>query len=118
MLCSRSLFIYFMCSSSGFNKFLKNTPLLSCSVVSYYLWTVAVQAPLSMGFPRQEYWSGLPLPTPGDFPDPRIELMSLVSPVLAGGFYNTLPPEKPQMHLLHMSSLELENKSYVLFLII
>ena len=38
-----------------------------------YLWTVARQAPLSMGFPRQEYWSGLPFPSPGDLPDPGIE---------------------------------------------
>ena len=37
------------------------------------LWTVACQAPLSMGFPRQEYWSGLPFPFPGDLPDPEIE---------------------------------------------
>ena len=37
------------------------------------LWTIACQAPLSMGFSRQEYWSGLPCPTPGDLPDPRIE---------------------------------------------
>ena len=36
-------------------------------------WTVARQAPLSMGFPRQEYWSGLPFPPPGDLPDPEIE---------------------------------------------
>ena len=36
-------------------------------------WTVAHQAPLSMGFSRQEYWSGLPFPSPGDLPDPRIE---------------------------------------------
>ena len=36
-------------------------------------WTVARQAPLSMGFPRQEYWSGLPFPPPGDLPDPGIE---------------------------------------------
>ena len=36
-------------------------------------WTVACQAPLSMGFPRQEYWSGLPFPSPGDLPNPRIE---------------------------------------------
>ena len=36
-------------------------------------WTVAYQAPLSMGFPRQEYWSGLPFPSPGDLPDPGIE---------------------------------------------
>ena len=39
-------------------------------------WTVACQAPLSTGFPRQEYWSGLPLPSPGDLPDPRTELES------------------------------------------
>ena len=40
------------------------------------LWTVARQAPLSMGFSRQEYWSGLPCPSPGDLPDPGIEAMS------------------------------------------
>ena len=40
------------------------------------LWTVALQAPLSMGFPRQEYWSGLPFPLPGDLPNPGIEPMS------------------------------------------
>ena len=43
-------------------------------------WTVAHQASLSMGFSRQEYWSGLPCPPPGDLPDPRIEAMSLTSP--------------------------------------
>ena len=43
------------------------------------LWTIACQAPLSMGFSRQEYWSVLPFPSPGDFPDPGIELASLVS---------------------------------------
>ena len=41
-------------------------------------------APLSMGFSRQEYWSGLPFPSPGDLPDPGIEPMSLVSPELTG----------------------------------
>ena len=40
-------------------------------------WTVARQAPLSMGFSRQEHWSGLPCPPPGDLPDPRLELSSL-----------------------------------------
>ena len=39
-------------------------------------WTITHQAPLSMGFPRQEFWSGLPLPSPGDLPDPGIELRS------------------------------------------
>ena len=50
-------------------------------------WTVAFQVPLSMGFSRQEYWSGLPCPPPGDLPDPGIEPVSLPSPVLAGGFF-------------------------------
>ena len=53
-------------------------------------WTVACQAPLSMGFfSRQEYWSGLPCPPPGDLPDPRIEPLSLMSPAWADGFFTT-----------------------------
>ena len=52
------------------------------------MWTVACQSPLSMGFPRQEYWSGLPSPSPGDLPDPRIQP---ASPALAGGFSDSLP---------------------------
>ena len=48
------------------------------------LQIVAGQAPLSMGFPRQEYWSRLPFPSTGDLPDPGIELVSLVSPALQG----------------------------------
>ena len=60
------------------------------------LWTVANKAPLSMGFPRQEYWSGLPFPPPGDLPDPGIEPTSSVSPALAGEFFTTEPPGKPQ----------------------
>ena len=42
-------------------------------------WTVAYQSPLSVGFPRQAYWSGLPFPFPGDFPDPGIKLLSTLS---------------------------------------
>ena len=56
-------------------------------------WTVARQAPLSMAFSRQEYWSGLPCPPPGDLPDPGIEPMSLTSPALAGMVFTTVPPE-------------------------
>ena len=55
-------------------------------------WAVAFQAPLSMGFLRQEHWSGLPSHSPGDFPVPRIKPMS---PALAGGFFITEPPGKP-----------------------
>ena len=46
------------------------------------------------GFPRQEYWSGLPFPPPGDLLDPGIKPVSLVSPALAGGFFTTEPPGK------------------------
>ena len=59
------------------------------------LWTVACQAPLSMEFPRQEYWSGLPFPSSGDLPDPGIKPTSLGSLTLAGGFFATEPPGKP-----------------------
>ena len=51
--------------------------------------TVARQSPVSMGFPRQDYWSGLPFPTPGDLPNPWIEPMSPMSPALAGRFFTT-----------------------------
>ena len=57
--------------------------------------TAAHQAPLSMQFSRQEYWSGLPFPTPGDHPDPGIEPTSPDSPELAGRFLTTETPEKP-----------------------
>ena len=52
-------------------------------------WIVVHQAPLSMEFSRQEYWSWLSFPKPGNLPDPGIEFMSLGSPVLAGGFFTT-----------------------------
>ena len=52
-------------------------------------WTVAHQAPLSMGFSRQGYWSGLPSPPPGALPDPGMGPVSLTSPALAGGFFTT-----------------------------
>ena len=58
-------------------------------------WSVACQAPLSMEFPRQEYWCGLPLPSPGDLPDPRIELKSPVSPAWQGACLPTEPSGKP-----------------------
>ena len=60
-------------------------------------WTVTLQAPLSMGFSQQEYWSGLPFPPPGDLPNPGIEPALLVSPTLAGEFFTTEPPGKPDI---------------------
>ena len=56
--------------------------------------TVAHQAPVSMGFPRQEYWSELPFPSPGDLPNPGIKP---ASSALADGFFTTEPPGKPQL---------------------
>ena len=56
-------------------------------------WTVACPAPLSMEFSRQEYWSGLSCPFPGDLPHPGSEH---ASPALTSGFFTTEPPGKPQ----------------------
>ena len=64
--------------------------VLSHVWLSANLWAGGRQAPLSVGLFRQECWSGLPFPTPGTLPDPGIELRSLVSPALAGGFFTTM----------------------------
>ena len=61
----------------------------SCVPLCATLWTAAHQALLSIGFSRQEHWSGFPCPPPEDLPDPPIELMSLLSPAPAGGFFTT-----------------------------
>ena len=77
---------------------------------SVTLWTVVLHAPQSMGFSRQEYWSGLPYPPSGDLPDLGIKPASLISPALAGRFSTTsttweahhhwsLVNEKPEKHL-------------------
>ena len=75
------------------------TPVCAHAQLPATLWDpmdyVARQAPLSMGFPRQEYQTGLPLPIPGDLPDPGIEP---TSPALAGGFVPTEPLGKPQRY--------------------
>ena len=63
-------------------------------------WTAAGQAPLSMRFPREEYWSELPFPSPGDLPDPGIKPMS---PALAGALFTTEPPGKPTIASIHCS---------------
>ena len=74
------------------------------------LWAVAHQAPLSMGFSRQEYWSGLPSPPPGDLPDPVNEPMFLASPALSGRFFTTStkpgqpPGYSPQISYIWFSS--------------
>ena len=83
------------------NGFFNVSPWLDyvcvCSILSRFshvqldatLWTVARQAPLPIGFSRQEYWSGLLCPSPGDLPDPGIKPASLASPALASNFSTT-----------------------------
>ena len=81
--------------SNGFREGRWSLPFLFACMLSHFscvqvfatLWTVAHQASLSMGFSRQEYWSGLPFPPPGDLPNPGIEPASLMSPALAGRFF-------------------------------
>jgi len=68
---------------------------LSCARLFATLWTLAKQAPLSMGFSQQGYWSGLPWPPPGDLPDLGIKLVSRMSPALAGGSLPLASPGKP-----------------------
>ena len=67
--------------------------MCACSVVQLCP-PVAQQAPLCVGFPRQEYWSQLPFPPPGNLPSPGIKSTFPVSPALAGRFFTTEPPGK------------------------
>ena len=68
-------------------------------------WTVAHQASQSMGFSRQEYWSGLPVPSPGDLPDPEIEPMS---PTLQADALTSEPPGKP---IFQLPNIYLKNRT-------
>ena len=77
-------------------------------------WTVAHQAPLSMGFPRQEYWSGLPFPSPGDLPDPGIKARS---PALQAGSLLFEPPGKPIIVYLFIKEGKGRANPYMIHLI-
>ena len=72
------------------------------------LWTVVHQAPLSMKFSRQEYWSGLSFSTPGDISDPGIEPTS-APPALTDAFFTTVPPGQP-----HRRDITQHNKGHIL----
>ena len=65
----------------------------SCILLFVIVWAIVCQAPLFMGFSRQEYWNGLPCPPPGDLPDPGIKPKSLRSPALPGGSLPLVPLE-------------------------
>ena len=75
---------------------------LSCVQLFATPWTVTYQAPPSMGFSRQECWSGLPFPSPGDLPDPGIKPGS---PTLQADALPSEPPEKPQKRPPHKTDL-------------
>ena len=85
---------------------------------SVLLWTVAHQAPLSMGFFRPKYWSGLPCSPPGDLPNPGIEPTPLISPALAGRFFTSRTTREARLSP-YASSIEpvlsLSNKLYQCF---
>ena len=74
-----------------------NECVFNCVQLFVTPWPIACQAPLSMEFSRQEYWSGLPFPTPGNLPDRGVEPVSPASPALAGKFSTTLPPEAQEI---------------------
>ena len=76
----------------------------SCAPFFATTWTAVRQAPLFVGFSRQEYWSGLPCPPPGDLPKPGVEPVCLTSPALAGRFFTTEPHGKPNL-LIYMPYL-------------
>ena len=75
-------------------------------------WAVAHQAPLSMGFSRQEYWNGLPCPPPGDLPNPGIESASLMSPAMADEFFTTRATFYPCW--IPGSSMKAEHREFTL----
>ena len=119
-LCySVALFLH-ICSES--NQFCSNKHAYVLSHFSHVwlfviLWIITQEAPLSMRFSRQEYWSGLQYPPPGDLPDLGIEPASLLASALAGRFFTLEPPGKPlfkhiyplktysfhQFHVCHLS---------------
>ena len=79
----------------------------TCALLCVTLWTVACQAPLSMGFSRKESWSGLPCPPPGNLPDPGIEPRSLASPALVDGFFTTSATWEAAYVLLSQNKVDL-----------
>ena len=88
-------------ASSQIRKHVCMLSFFGCVQLFATLWTIAPQAPLSMGFSRQEYWSGLPCPPPGDLPDPGMEPKSLSSLALAGGSSTTWEPLRKHGLLSH-----------------
>ena len=88
----------------------------SCVQLFVTIWTVVHQPPLFIWFHKQEYWSGLPCPPPGDLPHPGIKTRSLMSPALAGGFFTTRANWEVRILKIFIlkSSYRLYNNVYIL----
>ena len=71
------------------------------------------QDPVSMGFSRQEYWSGLPFPPPGDLPNPGIKPVSLASPILAGRFFTTRAPWEALINIQIDTKIKIDMDRYI-----
>ena len=99
------LFVYIYVSVHFFFVVPHGAQLLSRVQLFAAPWTVAHHAPLSMGFPRQEYWNGLPFPPSGDLSNPGMEPASPTSPALAGRFFTTETPGKPPLFCLNTMCL-------------
>ena len=110
---NRICVIHFTCSVQKVSLCKSSPPELTTQCCAQFFshvrlfvtpWTLARQAPLSLGFSRQEYQSGMPCPPPGDLPNPEMERRSLASPPLAGRFFTAVPSGKPQsLSILHKS---------------
>ena len=97
--------------------------MLCCAVASVVSdsvtpWTVTHQAPLSRGFSRQEHWSGLPRPSPGDLPNPGIKPTSLMSPALAVRFYTASATWEAPIHICIMLIVYLFQILWILIFIL
>ena len=109
-----SIMNFLQSKSSNSSPWPENSQVISVWVLSHFsdvwlfvtLWTVAREPPLSMGLSRQEYWSGLPFPSPGDLPDPGIKPTLLMSVAVAGGFFTASATWKA-----HFSKSELSFKN-------
>ena len=84
----------------------------SCVRLFLTAWTVAHQAPRSLGFSRQEYWSGLPCPPPGNLPDPGIKPASLMCPALADRFFITISIWELLVTLIHFQIIQSPTHSH------
>ena len=83
-----------------------------CTFLSTCFWTIAHQAPLSMGFSRQEHWRGLPCPPPGDLPDPGVQPASLTSPALTTSTTRKAPEPMAALKILSVKTNKKRSGDY------